>query len=158
MNHQYIEIVGDTDNFYNLNKLNDNGTKTDIVLHNEYYNGMGFSIFMWILILALCFNFCKAIQSHNAHIEYQRHRLNNINTNPNNDLPNYTVIQNKIIKIKEYEFNNELEHHDKCSICLEDYEENDIINVLKCGHKYHDKCIDEWIITNINCPLCRLSI
>ena len=37
MNHQYIEIVGDTDNFYNLNKLNDNETKTDIVLHNEYY-------------------------------------------------------------------------------------------------------------------------
>jgi len=133
--------------------------KTNIILYNEYYNGY-FSIFMWILIVALCFNFCKAVKTHNTYIEYQRHRLEQINQNAlsNNDLPNYTIIQNKIIKIKEYEFNNELEHDDKCSICLENYLKRDIINELKCGHKYHDKCIDEWIITNINCPLCRLSI
>ena len=77
-----------------------------------------------------------------------------------NNLPNYTIIQNKIIKIQEYKFNNELEpgHDTSCSICLENYMKNDIINILKCGHKYHDKCIDEWIEKNNNCPLCRLSI
>ena len=163
MNHQYIEVVGDSSNFNNLNGLNDN--KTDVVLYDEYYNGY-FSLFMWILGVALCFNLCKAIKTHNVYVDYQRQQLNqnNQNSQSNNnmpDLPNYTIIQNKIIKIKEYTFNNELKSEDSdesCSICLENYKKNDTINILKCGHKYHEKCIDEWISTSDNCPLCRLSI
>ena len=162
MNHQYIETVGDTSNFNNLNGLNDN--KTDVVLYNEYYNGY-FSLFMWILGVALCFNLCKAIKTHNVYIDYQRHQLEQLNQNnrSNNmpNLPNYTIIQNKIIKIKEYTFNNELESEESeesCSICLENYKKNDTINILKCDHKYHEKCIDKWMETSNNCPLCRLSI
>ena len=117
-------------------------------------------------LIILCFNLCKAIKTHNVYIDYQRQQLNqnNQNSRENNnipDLPNYTIIQNKIIKIKEYTFNNELKSEDSdesCSICLENYKKNDTINILKCGHKYHEKCIDEWIGTSDNCPLCRLSI
>ena len=163
MNHQYIEVVGDSSNFNNLNGLNDDN-KTDVVLYDEYYNGY-FSLFMWILGVVLCFNLCKAIKTHNVYIDYQRQQLEQFNQNnrTNNmpDLPNYTIIKNKIIKIKEYTFNNELESSDSdesCSICLENYKKNDTINILKCGHKYHEKCIDEWISTSDNCPLCRLSI
>jgi len=160
MNHQYIEVVGDSSNCNNLNGLNDN--KTDVVLYDEYYNGY-FYLFMWILGVALCFNLCKAIKTHNVYVDYQRQQLNqnNQNSQSNNnmpDLPNYTIIQNKIIKIKEYTFNGELESEESCSICLENYKKNDTINILKCGHKYHEKCIDEWISTSDNCPLCRLSI
>ena len=161
MNHQYIETVGDTSKFDNLNDLNDHN-KTDVILYNNYYNGY-FSLFMWILCVALCFNFCKAVKTHNVYIDYQRHQLEQLNQNnrANNNMPNYTIIQNKIIKIKEYTFNNELESEESeesCSICLENYKKNDTINILKCGHKYHEKCIDEWIGTNDNCPLYRLSI
>ena len=158
MNHQYIETVGDTNKFDSLNNLNDHN-KTDVILYNNYYNGY-FSLFMWILCVALCFNFCKAVKTHNVYMDYQRQQLEQLNQNnrTNNmpNLPNYTIIQNKIIKIKEYKLNNISE--EICSICLETYTKNDIINILKCGHKYHDKCIDGWIETNNNCPLCRLSI
>ena len=163
MNHQYIETVGDTNKFDNLNNLNDHN-KTDVILYNNYYNGY-FSLFMWILCVALCFNFCKAVKTHNVYMDYQRQQLEQLNQNnrTNNmpNLPNYTIIQNKIIKIKEYTFNNELESEnseESCSICLENYKKNDTINILKCGHKYHEKCIDEWIEKSDNCPLCRLSI
>ena len=47
---------------------------------------------------------------------------------------------------------------EQCSICLDNYIKEDILNELKCGHKYHNTCIDDWIKNNNNCPLCRLSI
>jgi len=41
----------------------------------------------------------------------------------------------------------------ECSICT-----SNILNnraVLKCGHSYHQKCIDDWFICKKTCPLCR---
>jgi E3 ubiquitin-protein ligase RNF13 len=46
-------------------------------------------------------------------------------------------------------------HHDKkekqdiaeCIICLEEYEEGDIIRILPCMHEFHQTCIDAWLIT-----------
>ena len=45
-------------------------------------------------------------------------------------------------------------HNHHCLIVHNMY----ILNELKCGHKYHNTCIDDWIKNNNNCPLCRLSI
>ena len=73
-----------------------------------------------------------------------------------NQLPNYTILEKHIIKIKEYKTNED--SNEQCSICLEYYEKDNIINELKCGHKYHKNCIDDWINDHDNCPLCRLSI
>ena len=67
---------------------------------------------------------------------------------------NYLKKKNK----KEYKLNEDLDKSDNCSICLENYNKDNIINVLKCGHKYHKDCIDDWINDNNNCPLCRLSL
>ena len=139
-------------NNHNIEHLNDHN---NTVLFNDYEYNYLFHLFMIILSVALCFNFCKAVKTHNLYIDYQRNQLEQ-NNQLNNNIPNYTIIQNKIIKIKEYKLNNVSE--EICSICLETYTKNDIINILKCGHKYHDKCIDGWIETNNNCPLCRLSI
>ena len=60
-----------------------------------YYNGY-FYLFMWILGVALCFNLCKAIKTHNVYVDYQRQQLNqnNQNSQSNNNmpnLPNYTI-------------------------------------------------------------------
>ena len=42
---------------------------------------------------------------------------------------------------------------DTCSICLEDiFTEN---FTTKCGHNFHTKCIDVWILQELSCPLCR---
>ena len=53
---------------------------------------------------------------------------------------------------------------DYCSICQENTNtnESEFINVFKCIHKFHKKCILEYL--NINelysnyCPLCRETI
>lgn len=49
--------------------------------------------------------------------------------------------------------NNQTE---ECCICLD----NDNIyewSILPCGHKYHTKCVSEWLNTNQTCPICRIS-
>ena len=44
----------------------------------------------------------------------------------------------------------------QCSICM------DIIQsecmVTKCGHKYCEKCIIQWLENNSSCPYCRAPI
>lgn len=46
----------------------------------------------------------------------------------------------------------------KCSICLEEYIENNNIIKLNCEHQYHKECIKEWLKINNNCPQCRKNI
>ena len=45
-----------------------------------------------------------------------------------------------------------------CSVCLIDYEETDDISIIKCGHFFHTKCIQEWTTYKTNCPVCRKEI
>lgn len=47
----------------------------------------------------------------------------------------------------------------KCVVCLNEFQENDTLKVLpSCKHGFHLDCIDIWLQSNDNCPLCRLSI
>ena len=42
-----------------------------------------------------------------------------------------------------------------CCICLETLKHNGHIGMLKCGHKFHARCIKTWIDDHNTCPLCR---
>ncbi|XP_055808306.1 RING-H2 finger protein ATL70-like [Solanum dulcamara] len=45
-----------------------------------------------------------------------------------------------------------------CSICLADYKDNDMLRLLQdCGHLFHLKCVDPWLMLNPSCPICRTS-
>ncbi|KAJ0397517.1 hypothetical protein P43SY_005643 [Pythium insidiosum] len=45
-----------------------------------------------------------------------------------------------------------------CCICLVDYELDDELRLLPCGHDFHVPCVDEWLARNASCPTCRKSI
>ncbi|KAL3838146.1 hypothetical protein ACJIZ3_022737 [Penstemon smallii] len=43
-----------------------------------------------------------------------------------------------------------------CSICLADYKDTDLLRLLPdCGHIFHLKCIDPWLMLHSTCPICR---
>lgn len=45
-----------------------------------------------------------------------------------------------------------------CSICLSDYISSDITRLLPdCGHLFHQKCVDPWLLQHPTCPICRAS-
>ena len=46
----------------------------------------------------------------------------------------------------------------ECVICLDDFKVRDKIFTLPCNHIFHKTCIQPWLSTNHNCPLCRVDI
>ncbi|PIN05125.1 hypothetical protein CDL12_22336 [Handroanthus impetiginosus] len=46
-----------------------------------------------------------------------------------------------------------------CCVCLSEFEEDDRLRLLpKCSHAFHLPCIDTWLKSHSNCPLCRANI
>ncbi|KAJ8769665.1 hypothetical protein K2173_005268 [Erythroxylum novogranatense] len=46
-----------------------------------------------------------------------------------------------------------------CSVCLNEFEEDESLRLLpKCNHAFHLPCIDTWLRSHKNCPLCRAPI
>jgi len=46
-----------------------------------------------------------------------------------------------------------------CSICIDDFEKDEMLRVLPCGHMYHTECILPWLTTRApNCPMCKDNI
>lgn len=46
-----------------------------------------------------------------------------------------------------------------CSVCLSEFEEDETLRLLpKCSHAFHVQCIDTWLGSHKNCPLCRAPI
>lgn len=43
----------------------------------------------------------------------------------------------------------------KCSICQEEYEAEDEMGRLECGHAYHLHCIKQWLAQKNACPVCK---
>ncbi|KAK9028980.1 hypothetical protein V6N11_026110 [Hibiscus sabdariffa] len=46
-----------------------------------------------------------------------------------------------------------------CVICLSPFEGNEVGRKLpKCGHGFHVECIDMWLHSHSNCPVCRAPV
>ncbi|XP_042500314.1 uncharacterized protein LOC122078408 [Macadamia integrifolia] len=43
----------------------------------------------------------------------------------------------------------------KCSICQEEYEADDEVGKLDCGHSFHICCIKQWLQRKNACPVCK---
>ncbi|KAI9592588.1 hypothetical protein BDF19DRAFT_416116 [Syncephalis fuscata] len=47
---------------------------------------------------------------------------------------------------------------ERCSICLTDWEDQDVIRVLRCRHAFHRDCVDHWLREGADrCPVCRME-
>jgi len=45
-----------------------------------------------------------------------------------------------------------------CSICIDEFEQDQTLRKLPCGHRFHIKCIDEWLKISNSCPNCKAEI
>lgn len=44
-----------------------------------------------------------------------------------------------------------------CVVCLEDYNDKDLLGVLKCSHDFHADCIKKWLQVKNSCPVCKAA-
>ncbi|EAR95618.2 anaphase-promoting complex subunit 11 RING-H2 finger protein (macronuclear) [Tetrahymena thermophila SB210] len=44
-----------------------------------------------------------------------------------------------------------------CSLCLVEFVKGQKLRITICSHYFHSQCLEEWLESNENCPLCRQS-
>ncbi|KAD4178487.1 hypothetical protein R6Q59_022084 [Mikania micrantha] len=65
----------------------------------------------------------------------------------------------KSIAVYKYRKEDGLVTCTDCSVCLGEFQEDESIKLLpKCNHAFHVYCIDTWLKTHLNCPLCRANV
>lgn len=63
------------------------------------------------------------------------------------------------IAIIKYKKGEGLVEEADCSICLSEFQDDESLRLLpKCSHAFHIACIDTWLRSHKNCPLCRAPI
>lgn len=46
-----------------------------------------------------------------------------------------------------------------CTICQDDLAEGERVRAIRaCQHLFHSRCLDPWLISKGDCPLCRTSV
>ncbi|KAJ8762623.1 hypothetical protein K2173_008062 [Erythroxylum novogranatense] len=63
------------------------------------------------------------------------------------------------ITIFQYRKGDRLIESTECSVCLTEFQEDETLRLLpKCNHAFHISCIDTWLRSHTNCPMCRAHI
>ena len=47
---------------------------------------------------------------------------------------------------------------DVCSICLEQFKDDEDVIILPCRHGFHPDCLDPWLKMHSECPSCRAKL
>ncbi|CAD8125750.1 unnamed protein product [Paramecium sonneborni] len=50
---------------------------------------------------------------------------------------------------------DEITQSEICAICLQEINDEKLINILNCNHYFHNECIKEWVLIKAECPTCR---
>ena len=75
--------------------------------------------------------------------------------NGNNNSKESNDVKDKIMNIPQiYYKKNEYENF-QCSICFDEFKENELLKQLKCGHIFHKECLSQWFLNQNNCPYCN---
>merc|ERR1712129_570037 len=71
-------------------------------------------------------------------------------------------VDHKKLRVRAYDLNFEFQDNSKCAICWGEYEHATAQCLLKCGHRFHAHCLDEYETggdtekaTYYRCPSCR---
>ncbi|KAI3743811.1 hypothetical protein L1987_56878 [Smallanthus sonchifolius] len=65
----------------------------------------------------------------------------------------------KSIAVCTYMKGGEVVEGSDCAVCLSEFQDGESLRLLpKCGHAFHLPCIDTWLRSHSNCPLCRSHV
>ena len=96
-------------------------------------------------------------QNNNPMERFITNFLNTPITNNNNLRPTREQINNAS-RLVRYNF-IENPSSERCSISLQEFNNDDQVRqILYCGHIFHENSLQEWFTRNTVCPLCRYDI
>ena len=62
--------------------------------------------------------------------------------------------KNKIDRIENIKFNIDNTSFFQCGICMDTFQDGEQLKKLVCSHIYHKDCLNQWIQSKKDCPLC----
>ncbi|XP_030476240.1 RING-H2 finger protein ATL66-like [Syzygium oleosum] len=61
--------------------------------------------------------------------------------------------------VSRVKYTSEADGQAECVVCLMGFEEGESIKQLQqCKHFFHSSCIDLWLYSHSDCPICRTSV
>uniref|UniRef100_A0A0D9W8T2 RING-type E3 ubiquitin transferase n=1 Tax=Leersia perrieri TaxID=77586 RepID=A0A0D9W8T2_9ORYZ len=91
-----------------------------------------------------------------GHDHGQSRSMESWNVSPPSGLDETLI--NKITVCK-YQRGDGFVHTTDCSVCLGEFRDGENLRLLpRCSHAFHQQCIDTWLKSHSNCPLCRANI
>ncbi|CAA2966654.1 probable E3 ubiquitin- ligase HIP1 [Olea europaea subsp. europaea] len=97
--------------------------------------------------------------------DFIEHRRSNLSTNISRDdlvrtnLSEETILRH--LKTRKFATSEEAkptnESPEICVVCQCEYEDDESIGRLPCGHEYHVDCITRWLCQKNVCPICKAT-
>ncbi|CAD8182209.1 unnamed protein product [Paramecium pentaurelia] len=61
-------------------------------------------------------------------------------------------------KIKFCDSNQLEQEFRQCGICFMSYLKGEELVLLPCIHRFHNKCISQWLMDQSTCPICKINV
>lgn len=122
-------------------------------------------LFVYYLFITKCFHISwrragtgTVSQRHHRHNQYDYPALYST-TISSRGLNESTIQSIPIICYKKGDHDIQKLSFNECAVCINEFQEGEKIRLLpNCLHVFHLDCIDVWLQSNANCPLCRSPI
>lgn len=140
MNYSLLEEKSDNSYYNRITNL------VNQFVYNRRPNFSSNNVFQNILYLVSYVNDTTEDFLEPVKVTIQENNINNVTR----EIIKKNITENENIKI---------ENDDTCTICLCDYDNEDIISIINtCNHFFHSNCIKKWLMEcNHKCPVCRKS-
>ncbi|KAK7388245.1 hypothetical protein VNO78_23056 [Psophocarpus tetragonolobus] len=68
--------------------------------------------------------------------------------------------QRNLKMVSSFKYKKEgYENDGECTVCLSGFEEGEQVKKLpRCNHCFHAPCIDMWLYSHFDCPICRTPV
>mmetsp|Transcript_34108 Transcript_34108/g.49944 ORF Transcript_34108/g.49944 Transcript_34108/m.49944 type:complete len:346 (-) Transcript_34108:9-1046(-) len=96
--------------------------------------------------------------SSNTRLEHTEHQQSNGTTTPLNlhETSSTSSLNQPLLRQRKTNHTKKKQQQPQtCAICLESYNVGEKVRTIPCFHTFHTKCIDPWLSTKAECPVCK---
>lgn len=117
------------------------------------------SAFLLVSYYTIVTRYCRRRRSRNSNIEFEAHHDEVTHDQWQVATTGLDEALIKSITVFRYKKGDGLVEGTECAVCLNEFQEDESLRLLpKCCHAFHLPCIDAWLKSHSNCPLCRANV
>lgn len=83
---------------------------------------------------------------------------NNLDSSPTKKVSAETIAALPRMSFKETKLRKEHANKAMCLVCMDKFEDSQVVVKLPCGHVYDADCIEQWLHQSTKCPECRAEV